>query len=119
GDLDNEDSPFIWVEVQFQGWVLDAGIFGLILYPFALFVTMRNQYGVAVTTRNRDLQQAAAMVLASCFGVVAVVFGFTPFTNQVGMQYWFLVGALYGAWVHEHAAMNGSHRLAYRQVPPQ
>jgi len=28
---------------------------------------------------------------------VALIFGYTPFTNQIGLQYWFLSGVLYNA----------------------
>jgi hypothetical protein len=30
-------------------------------------------------------------------GVLVLMFGFAPFTAQIGMQYWFLAGALHGA----------------------
>jgi len=36
------------------------------------------------------------MIFAANAGVLALVFGFTPFTTQVGLQYWFLAGVLHG-----------------------
>jgi hypothetical protein len=42
------------------------------------------------------LAQCGAVVLAADFGTAALIFSFTPFVTQVGIQYWFLAGALHG-----------------------
>ena len=39
----------------------------------------------------------AAAVIAVNAGTMALVFSFVPFTTQVGLQFWFLEGALHGA----------------------
>jgi len=37
-----------------------------------------------------------AVIVASNAGVLALMFGFAPFTTQIGVQYWFLAGVLHG-----------------------
>ena len=36
-------------------------------------------------------------MIAANFGTIALVFSFVPFGTAVGMQFWFLEGALHGA----------------------
>ena len=42
------------------------------------------------------LAQVGVVVLAANLGTAALIFSFTPFVTQVGIQYWFLAGALHG-----------------------
>jgi hypothetical protein len=86
----------IWAEIQFTGWMIDGGILLIALYVGALTVTAVTQYRVAVTSQFPRLAQCAAVVLAANLGTAALIFSFTPFVTQVGIQYWFLAGALHG-----------------------
>jgi hypothetical protein len=86
----------IWAEIQFTGWMIDGGIIMIALYVGALIVTALTQYRVALTTGNPRLAQCGAVVLAANLGTAALIFSFTPFVTQVGIQYWFLAGALHG-----------------------
>jgi len=101
GDESNVASPMIWSELQINSWILDGGIVLLTLYSAAILVTTRNQLHIAFRSKNPALRTWAPPVVALCAGTIALIFGFTPFTTQVGLQYWFLVGALYGTWLHE------------------
>ena len=86
----------IWAEIQFTGWMIDGGILLIALYVGALVVTALTQYRLAVVSTNARLAQCAAVVLAANLGTAALIFSFTPFVTQVGIQYWFLAGALHG-----------------------
>lgn len=86
----------IWAEIQFTGWMIDGGIILIALYVGALVVTALTEYRVALTTGNPRLAQCGAVVLAANLGTAALIFSFTPFVTQVGIQYWFLAGALHG-----------------------
>lgn len=86
----------IWAEIQFTGWMIDGGILLIALYIGALVVTALTQYRVALMSHNPRLAQCAAVVLAANLGTAALIFSFTPFVTQVGIQYWFLAGALHG-----------------------
>jgi hypothetical protein len=86
----------IWAEIQFTGWMIDGGVVLIALYVGALVVTSLAQYRVAVTSGHARLAQCGAVVLAANLGTAALIFSFTPFVTQVGIQYWFLAGALHG-----------------------
>lgn len=96
GDESNLDSPQIWAELQFPAWTLDGGVGLILFYCLALIVTARYEYRVARNAKQPDLRFLAPIVIAANAGALALVFGFTPFTTQLGMQYWFLAGALQG-----------------------
>lgn len=101
GDESNTFSSKIWSELQIDSWILDGGVVLLGLYSMALLVTAAGQLRIAYGSRSEDLRIWSAPVIALCAGTGALVFGFTPFTTQVGLQYWFLAGSLYGVWLHE------------------
>ncbi len=96
GDETNADSPMIWSELQFSGWILDGGLILMILYCLALLTTVAYELKVAGKATDQQLRLVAPVIIAANMGVIALIFGFTPFTTQIGMQYWFLAGALHG-----------------------
>ncbi len=95
GDESNSASPPIWAELQIPAWILDGGIVLLILYGVAL---VRAAVHELVLGRSKDpaVAPVAAVVFALNAGTLALMLGFTPFTTQVGLQYWVLAGALSG-----------------------
>jgi len=97
GDPSSLSSPPVWAELQPNAWILDGGFALMILYCIALVVTAAYELRVAKWVENPSLRFLAAAIVAANAGTLALVFGFTPFTTQIGMQYWFLAGALHGA----------------------
>ena len=97
GDTPHFDSPELWAEVQPNGWILDGGIFLLGFYAIALVVTARYEWILVRSLHDRDDKLWAAAVAATNLGTLALLFTFVPFVTQVGLQYWFLEGALHGA----------------------
>lgn len=97
GDESNLDSPQIWAELQLPAWILDGGIILMVLYCLALLATTLYEFRIAKKSRNTKLASLVPIVIAINMGTLALVFGFTPFTTQLGLQYWFLAGALHGA----------------------
>lgn len=88
--------PGLWAEIQITGWMIDGGILMIVLYSGALVAAARSQYALALQTRYPRIAVCAAVVLAANLGIAAMVFSFTPFVTQIGIQYWFLAGALHG-----------------------
>jgi len=86
----------IWAEIQFTGWMIDGGVLMIALYVGALIVTAFAQYRVARALQFSRLAQCGAVILAADLGTAAMIFSFTPFVAQVGIQYWFLAAALHG-----------------------
>jgi hypothetical protein len=89
-------STSIWAEIQFTGWMVDGGVIMIALYCGALVVTGLTQWRVATMGRDPRLTVSAGVVLAANLGTAALIFSFTPFVTQIGIQYWFLAGALHG-----------------------
>ena len=68
------------------------------LYGVALAVNTWANLRMILTTEASPRRLLAAAVLAANVGTLALIFSFTPFTSQIGMQYWLLSGALLGAF---------------------
>lgn len=90
------ETDAMWAEIQLTGWMIDGGLLMVALYSGAIIVTAMTEYQVALMTRFPRLAQCGAVVLAANLGTAALIFSFTPFVTQVGIQYWFLAGALHG-----------------------
>lgn len=89
-------SAGIWAEIQFTGWMIDGGVVMVCAYVGALLVTTLSQYRIAQATQFPRLAICAAVILAAGLGPSVMIVSFTPFVAQVGIQYWFLAGALHG-----------------------
>jgi hypothetical protein len=96
--------PPLWAEIQFTGWMIDGGVLMIVFYVGALIATARSQFKLAGIARYPRLATCAAVVLAAGIGPAAMIVSFTPFVAQIGIQYWFLAGALHGV-----ACRYGAH----------
>jgi hypothetical protein len=67
-----------------------------------LGVTVAYEWRI-VSRLSRDDRLWGAAVAAVNIGTLALVFSFVPFTTQVGLQFWFLEGALHGAFARRAA----------------
>jgi hypothetical protein len=92
----NAGDPGLWAEIQIAGWILDGGVPMLFLYGGAIVVAAWSQFRLAQIRQYPRVAACAAVVLAANLGTTAMVFSFTPFVTQIGIQYWFLAGALHG-----------------------
>ena len=88
--------PKMWAELQVTGWLIDGGVPLLVLYAGALLVVAHSQFRLARLTQYPRLAACAAVVFALSLGPIAMTVSFTPFVTQLGVQFWFLAGALHG-----------------------
>jgi len=88
--------PPIWAEIQFTGWMIDGGVLMIGLYVGALIATAGSQFHLAKLSQYPRVSTCAAVVLAAGLGPAVMIISFTPFVAQIGIQYWFLAGALHG-----------------------
>jgi hypothetical protein len=95
----SERNPPIWAEIQLAGWMIDGGVLMIGLYCGALIITALGEWRVATVPNDSRLATCGAVVLAANLGTAAMIFSFTPFVAQMGIQYWFLAGALHGVAV--------------------
>ncbi len=105
----NMDSPSIWVEVQFAAWIVDGGIVLLSLYMIAITVTMFGVAKAALRGRTERLRRWAAVIAMLSVPTIALLFSYTPFYSQVGMQFWLLIGAFHGLAQSENEQRYGNH----------
>ncbi|HLY98652.1 MAG TPA: hypothetical protein VKT33_06260 [Candidatus Angelobacter sp.] len=95
GDPNNLESPALWAELQPNAWVLDGGLVLLLLYSFAVLANLRSQIRMVRAARSQGMKFSTSAIAAVNLVTMALIFGYTPFTNQVGVQYWFLSGSLH------------------------
>jgi hypothetical protein len=94
-------APTLWAEIQIAGWMIDGGVPMILLYGGAIVAAATAQIRLArLTPQYPRVAACAAVVFAANIGVTAMVFSFTPFVTQIGIQYWFLTGALHGVASH-------------------
>ena len=86
----------LWAEIQITGWLIDGGVLMLALYAGALIILARSQYRLSRLTQYPRIAACAAVVFALTLGPIAMCMTFTPFVTQIGIQFWFLAGALHG-----------------------
>ena len=88
GDNRDPRRGFIYVEIQWQGWVLDGGLPLLAAYLALLGCALWSLARIA--RRPGPLAAWAALCFAYDVGVLALTFDYTPFTGQMGLDFWFL-----------------------------
>lgn len=97
GDPGNLDAPPLHVEIQITGWLLDGGVPMWVLYGGAILLTLVVAYRYTQQRFSRELADVAVTVLAA----EVLIFGFAwagpAFNTQLGILFWFLASALYGA----------------------
>ena len=96
GYFGNPALPGIWAEIQITGWMIDGGVLMIVLYTRRPRVGRCSQYRLAMQTRYPRIAVCAGWCSPPTSGIAAMVFSFTPFVTQIGIQYWFLAGALHG-----------------------
>ncbi len=99
----------LWAEIQISGWSIDGGIPLLVASVGGLIVTLLAQWKIAKSDPNPKTRACAAIGLAANLGTAALIVSFTPFVTQIGLQFWFLSGAIQGI---------ATQRVA-RQPPPR
>ncbi len=96
GDESNPDSPEIWSEVQFSSWILDGGIVLLSLYLLAIVVALQRLIRLSLFPSAPSLAFWGPVIIMLSASPIALLFSYTPFNSQMGIQFWFLIGAFEG-----------------------
>jgi hypothetical protein len=84
----------LWAEIQVAGWAIDGGIPLVIVSVVALAVALSADRRLALFDPDAKVRACAGVVLAANIGTAALIFSFTPFVTQIGLQFWFLAGAV-------------------------
>ncbi|MCP3103083.1 hypothetical protein LZ198_29810 [Myxococcus sp. K15C18031901] len=102
GDNSDPEYPGLWAEIQWTAWVYDGGVLVLVLYPLGLLAAMAWVFRIA---RQREAADDefwlwGSVIFAYNLGALALTFSYPFFMSQVGMEFWLLNAALFGAWTH-------------------
>jgi hypothetical protein len=97
GDASMWLAPPIHVEIQMTGWLLDGGVLMWLFYGGALFAALRFGYLLAVRGVTDSFQYFATIVLAIQLTIIGLCFTGPVFNTQLGIEFWTVTGALYGA----------------------
>lgn len=92
----NDETGGFFLEIQFSGWIIDGGIVLLVLYCGAILAALWNDFQISKSVRDPELAFLASCALASNAGIAVMCFSFVPFCSQIGLQFWFLTGAVHG-----------------------
>jgi hypothetical protein len=95
GDPVSLNAPQIWVEIQWNAWVIDGGLILLLLYPIAILVSFYEQIKIAFTHPDQEVRELACIVIAINSAAAALCFSYIVFMSPGGIQFWFLSGAIH------------------------
>jgi hypothetical protein len=96
GYFGSRDVSTLWAEIQITGWMIDGGPVLVFMYLGGLVATAASQFRLALWRAHPRVAACAAVVFAANLGTAVMVISYTPFVAQIGIQYWFLAGALHG-----------------------
>jgi hypothetical protein len=97
GDPTLWQAPPIHVEIQPTGWLLDGGVPLLLVYTAAVVVALRQTYRLAVEKSAGALQDLATILLCVQVTLAALCLSGPVFNTQLGIYFWAVTGALFGA----------------------
>jgi len=102
GDNSDPEHPPLWAEIQWTAWVYDGGVLVLALYPLGVLVAMAWVFRIARKRGEVDDEfwLWGSVIFAYNLGALALTFSYPFFMSQVGMEFWLLNAALFGAWTH-------------------
>ena len=92
----NSNSPGIWAEIQFTGWMIDGGALMVAIYVGSLLIDDAQSVADCAGDAVSAPRVCGAVILAAGLGPFLMIVSFTPFVAQIGIRYWFLAGALHG-----------------------
>lgn len=100
GDPANTNSPSLWSEIQWTGWLYDGGVPLVLAYTLALVLAFWIAYQIALDRRSTELGTFAALVFAYGVGVLASTFDGNYFIGGGGLDFWMLNAMLFNAAYH-------------------
>lgn len=84
----------IGAEVQWVGWILDAGIPMLIAYPVAVFAASYHAMRASFVPTAGRLAAWPAVIASYDIGTLALCFSYAPFVGSAGLEFWLLNAVL-------------------------
>ncbi len=109
GDAYNTESPPIWAEVQWTGWLIDGGVPLMLAAGTAMFIALREALRAArsKTLGVRGLSGLSGLLLGYSMGLVALTFSGCPFATTLGLDFWLLNAVVFTAISQEMRLADG------------
>ena len=104
GDASMWQAPPIHVEIQMTGWLLDGGVLMWAFYGGALLSALRFSYLLAIRGVTDSFQYFATIVISIQLTIIGLCFTGPVFNTQLGIEFWIVTAALFGAAQGWHAA---------------
>ena len=111
----SRDENGLWAETQMPAWIIDGGIVLLCGYIWALYKSARWLYVESMKSNQPDVANLGVVVIAASAGILVHCMSFPVFSTQLGLQYWFLVGAAFSVLRHG----NGGESSEVEEPPPR
>ena len=97
GYFGGDASSFIYVEIQWTGWLLDGGVLLVLAYSAMLATTLWGVLKIARSSFEGDengLVGWAATLIGYDIGTIALTFNYPVFNSGFGTDFWLLNSAL-------------------------
>lgn len=95
GDNSDPSTAMIWAEEQFTAWLLDGGLPLILVYLYAVVVTVLFAYRVSLSRVDPEMAIFAAVICAYDVGALATCFSYPFFGSQSGMEFWMINAVLF------------------------
>ncbi len=91
------DRRVLYAETQIELWIYDGGLPLLFLYPLALLFAVASAVRTAVKCPDPEIAFWTGAVIVYVVAILTAVLAGQPFMAPMGVQFWALLGAIYGA----------------------
>lgn len=95
GDNSDPNTTMIWAEEQFTAWLLDGGVPLILVYLYAVVVTVLFAYRLSLSRIDPEMAIFAAVICAYDVGALATCFSYPFFGGQSGMEFWMINAVLF------------------------
>jgi hypothetical protein len=112
GDSSNLESPPLYVEIQWTGWLFDGGVPLIVTCLIAIGLAMSFSLKTALRAPTRELAVCAALIFAFNLGLLADTFDYVPFIGETGVEFWLLNAMLFAAVKATKASEDGRRTVA-------
>jgi len=87
----------LWAEIQWTAWAYDGGWLMVITYPIAIGIAIWTTFNIGRKKIYGPVSLWAAILTSYNISVVAVLFSYSFFLSQSGLEFWLLNAAVFSA----------------------
>ena len=87
----------LYAETQIKTWIIEGGIPLLVMYSIALIAAFISAVRTALFCPDPEVAYWAGAVVVFAMSIATMLMAGVPFMAPIGVQFWAMFGALYGA----------------------